>query len=713
MPLRTFLLSAVLVSAGCTPKTPARTPEPSLAEEGEALASPPTETLYPEVTEKPLFEAQTVAVGGHFLPPLPRAVTSFGAAIAANKLVLAGGYFGKPHAYSKEGQSDVVWTLDLSPQGEASDQSATTDARWEPSFKLERGVQGLVALTYGTRTCFFGGSEARNAESEPSDMHSSRNASCLEISTGQPSQLPPLPEGRSSHGGAMIGSTVYLAGGWTLAGEPGSGTFAKSLLSLDLSAKQPKWIKVKAPVSRRALGVTSIDSKLVLVGGLDDAGAPSRKVNLFEPATGEWTEGPDYPQDAFGIAVATASSPKGTERVYASGRDGALYSWAPSEEAWVEERELAFPRFFHELVPSGSELIALGGISGMHTHGRTRLVERIPLDSAASFSHITITYPGAAKNRQGLFIEGEELFLFGGNTGLGQHDFGPESFTNQGWGLRLPTLTFRERAPYPVARQSMKTLSLESKGLAVGGFGHERPAEAPTSSPHPDTSSAEGSVEKGESQAMTQREVFSYSFASNEWKRHADLPEGRTQFGLTNQDEELWILGGLNYDPSRESPFQHVQELLHASDEASAFTSTAISLAEPRRAFAGAELDGKYYLIGGMKAGFALVDTCAVFDLSKQTFASLPCPAARLSGDLIAAGGKLYLVGGSVKTADGLEDSRQIEVFDPTTSNWSKMEFQLPLSTRHLRALPYRDYILLVSTHHEKAQMTLGVLGPF
>ena len=124
-------------------------------------------------------------------------------------------------------------------------------------------------------------------------------------------------------------------------------------------------------------------------------------------------------------------------------------------------------------------------------------------------------------------------------------------------------------------------------------------------------------------------------------------------------------------------------------------------------------LGNRYYLIGGMRGEFELVEDCAVFDFKTQRFSPLTCPRApRLSSQLVALDGKLYLVGGSAQTKDGLATNRSIEVFDPATGRWSVAVEELPFDTRHARALTYGHHILVVSTHQPDARIRIALIDP-
>jgi hypothetical protein len=180
---------------------------------------------------------------------------------------------------------------------------------------------------------------------------------------------------------------------------------------------------------------------------------------------------------------------------------------------------------------------------------------------------------------------------------------------------------------------------------------------------------------------------------------------------------KLWVFGGLDYDPRRkgDASFDHVTSVLTADAAAPAqpFQEIDVALPSARRAFAGAALGDRYYLIGGMRGEFELVEDCAVFDFKTQRFSPLTCPrAARLSAQLVPLDGRLYLVGGSTQTKEGLATDRSIEVFDPATGRWSVAVPELPFDTKHARALAYGHQIMVVSTHQPDARIRIALIDP-
>ena len=111
-----------------------------------------SKTKQPE-TASPKLETQSgVSVVPSGLAELPEELTSFGAAIANNKLFVYGGHTGDAHSYSIEEQSDRFWCLDM----------ADKDAQWQ---SLETGprLQGLALVSWKNRLIRIGGFTADSA----------------------------------------------------------------------------------------------------------------------------------------------------------------------------------------------------------------------------------------------------------------------------------------------------------------------------------------------------------------------------------------------------------------------------------------------------------------------------------------------------------------------------------------------------------------------
>ncbi|MEM8756752.1 MAG: kelch repeat-containing protein [Planctomycetota bacterium] len=615
---------------------------------------------------------------------LPHPTTSFGSVYSDGWLYIMGGYAGRPHDYYHEAQSKAFYRFNLLNPSHIEHLGET------------QGLQSCPLEEWNGTIIRTGGLVARNMRGEPQKLDSLRTAEAFDPSTGEWTSLPDLPTGRSSHDTAIIGSTLFVVGGWTLDDETGDRSWSESMLALDLENPNTAWREIDAPFSRRALASVVVGDSIVVLGGMTSAGRLTNRVDIYNTTTGEWSSGPEFPGTSFGMAADVSGG-----RIIASGSDGSVHAWSPeSDSAWSQVGALTFPRFFHQVAAdSAGDVYFFGGISrGM----RPVHAERIDLDGQPTpgevVAHWTLPSPSVAKNRQGMFLEDGWLYMFGGNNSTGQHDFEPDNFLSEGYRLSLSGLEWREIEPLPANRQTIKT-AMTADGdaaLAIGGFGHD------------------GAV------ARTFDHGFLYDFDDRAWSElGVVMPTPRSQYGLVRHGETYWAFGGLDYDSRRPEgdQFRHLTTVLSGemADGKLKLTESDVILPGPRRAFGGVILGDTYYLVGGMKENFQTVSDCFAFDFTSKTFSEIPCPSRpRLSPTLVELGGLLYLVGGSSpKEGGGFEPNYTIEVFDPETQAWSVLVDDIPVSPRHLRATEFRGRLLLSTTHTDASdQIELVLVEP-
>jgi len=293
-------------------------------------------------------EVPAPAVPHKNIATVPREVTSFGAAILNDHVYMYGGHTGGAHSYSTAEQSNSLSSLNLK----------TGD--WNELATGPR-LQGLAMVAYAGKLFRIGGFTAMNAEGEDHDLHSQTAVAQFDPATKEWKQLPPLPEPRSSHDAAVLGHTIYVVGGWSLHGETDS-TWHSTAWKLDLGKEMLKWEEMPAPpFQRRALSLAAHQNRLYVIGGMQSDGGPTRRVDVFDPATQKWTTGPELNGSKGLTGFGTSAFDTGGQ-LYVSTIDGTLQRLAADGSKWETCGRTPTARFFHRMLPVDDEhLLILGG----------------------------------------------------------------------------------------------------------------------------------------------------------------------------------------------------------------------------------------------------------------------------------------------------------------------------------------------------------------
>lgn len=299
-------------------------------------------------------------------PPLPKPISSFGAAVLDGHVYVYGGHSGKPHTYSTEDTLGTFHRLKLDG-----------GTKWEelPGGEI---LQGLALVAHGGKLYRIGGTQPRNEPGEPGDLHSLKTCAVFDPKTSTWSSLPDMPTGRSSHDAVVIGDTLYVVGGWEMNGRDGESVWLDTSLSMKLTDAEPKWQTIKQPFQRRALTAAVLNDKVYVLGGMAHDGGVTRFVNVYDPATGKWTEGPDLPGNRINGFSTGACVFDG--KLLLNPADGALYQL--DEDEWKYMTDLKHKRFVHRVVPTEDRLIVLGGASRQGTIGETEVVVPAELPTA-------------------------------------------------------------------------------------------------------------------------------------------------------------------------------------------------------------------------------------------------------------------------------------------------------------------------------------------
>ncbi len=292
---------------------------------------------------------------------LPQATSSFGAIAAGDWLYVYGGHIVPTHDYSTAAVSGRFDRINLAG-GKA----------WE-SLPAGPGLQGMNLAARHGKIYRVGGMDPRNKPDEKADVHSVTTAACFDPATGAWSPLAALPVARSSHDLVVIADKLYAVGGWTMRGQQGN-DWLDTMHVLDLSSEQAEWQSIKQPFERRALTAACHQNKLYVLGGFDEGNEARRQVDIYDPASNAWSQGPELPKpDLNGFAPAACAH---QGRLYVSVGDGTLYRLSEDAAGW-ERVATSTPRIVHRLVSHGDRIYILGGAA---KGGNLDLVETVTIE---------------------------------------------------------------------------------------------------------------------------------------------------------------------------------------------------------------------------------------------------------------------------------------------------------------------------------------------
>ncbi len=321
---------------------------------GEVDGKPFAETrYYATLTFTPvasLFSGKTAAEATTIAEVSAPAVNSFGGAVLGKWLYVYGGHVGKTHSYDVNTTARNFRRLDLEDR-----------ETWE-ELPREKDLQGLALVSDGKYLYRIGGMYSLNQPGEEHDLYSVADFSRFDPETKTWTALAPLPEPRSTHDAVVVGRTVYVFGGWDMKGIDEGNPYLDYAAAFDLDKPEAGWTKIPQPFKRRALSVAAHDGKIYVLGGLiGDSMNVDRAVDVYDPATGAWSKGPDLVGggrvEGFGTSAFEIAG-----RIYYSGFFGRIFRLSDSGDAWEAVGGWAVPRLTHRLLPGpDATILAVGG----------------------------------------------------------------------------------------------------------------------------------------------------------------------------------------------------------------------------------------------------------------------------------------------------------------------------------------------------------------
>ncbi len=287
------------------------------------------------------------------LGPLPEAITSFGAAVVNDAIYAYGGNTGSAHSYSNDQQFNKLIRLDTK-----------NNKGWEPIAEGVR-VQGNALVSYGSRVILVGGFTATNAKGEKGNLVSQAEVQQFDLSSGKWSDLPKLPEPRSSMDAIVLNGYLYAIGGWNMRGNSDSAVWHKTAWRLPLENAKKEWEPISPPpFQRRAIAVAAYKDRVFVIGGMNEDGETTTESCFYDPKTNLWnTVAPiaGVPMTGFGTSACIVG-----KDLIVSAVDGSIQSYNDVHGVWEIIGQIPTGRFFHRIVPISNDAFAIIGGANMN-----------------------------------------------------------------------------------------------------------------------------------------------------------------------------------------------------------------------------------------------------------------------------------------------------------------------------------------------------------
>ncbi|MEM1228423.1 MAG: kelch repeat-containing protein [Planctomycetota bacterium] len=629
-----------------------------------------------------------------FHRPLPEPLTSFGAAVVRDYLYVFSGHSGAAHGFGK----------DLLVNHFRRIQFDNPDAEWE-ELSMHDSAQSTALVTDGEYLYRVGGLSFKNSSgSDEPEFDSTDYFTRYDIAADQWTEMPALPARRSSLDAAVVGRTIYVAGGWDLSGESSrNAQWHDTIEAFDLDHPDAGWTSIPGPgYELRAISAASHQGKLYVIGGLGPDGF-IRRTSVFDPSTQSWSDGPELRQDASMTGFATSSFAVGGQ-LFTTGASGIVYRLDDDGEQWDVADRLLYPRMFLRLLPVGDDrLIAVGG-TGPRGRGRMAVIESLRVDSSTRATTDSISpkvvrwsvpYSGETKHSQALVLDGMKLYAFGGNKSWSPHDFSESAFSNEAFVFDLGTQGVERLPDMPMPLQS---------GCAVLNR---------SNSEHT-TVAVLGGMNFGDNGFSAVDTVVTFDPESLSWaESDVRLPNTRSMADATIHEDAIWVFGGSDAGLGSESR----DRVLHWwGDDSPVGPLPNVNVPHPRRSAAGAVVDGRYFMIGGLAGGMSIEKNVDVFDFQTRAWSSVPSPpSARVFPRACVIDESIYLFGGFSDDAGYFSECTKLECFDTESGTWSVLAETLPGVDASMRIFDFNDRLLFFGVDREdnsRANFVLVDLDP-
>jgi N-acetylneuraminic acid mutarotase len=255
-------------------------------------------------------------------------------------------------------------------EGNAAAAAPLIDDAWTRVADLPVALFDNAAATLNGKVYSVGGGSGTGVE---------KKAWVFDPADNSWTALPDLPNARSKPSAVAVNGKLYVIGGW--------GANHATLASVDVfDPAAGSWTTLAGatnPAPAAAAGTAVVGGKVYLTGGCADSNcAASAKTVVFDPATGTFSTGANYPH-----AVSWMSCGGIGGSVYCAGGTGSTeytdgYSYDPGADAWTALPNLPVDLWGSQYAAANGLLVIAGGVTGGSTAVTNRTVAYDPAAGA-------------------------------------------------------------------------------------------------------------------------------------------------------------------------------------------------------------------------------------------------------------------------------------------------------------------------------------------
>ena len=169
------------------------------------------------------------------------------------------------------------------------------------------------------------------------------------------------------------------------------------------------------------------------------------------------------------------------------------------------------------------------------------------------------------------------------------------------------------------------------------------------------------------------------------WSTVASLPSKRQELPAVHYNGKIYAIGGM----SQAGCCNAIGNLTEYSIKDNRWKELAKCPTAANHPGVAA-LDGKIYRISGWgnnSSGSAINKSCHVYDIASNKWSSIPdIPIASAAPGVVTYNGKIWVFGGSTSNGFDKNPHGNVQVYDPSSKTWNKINSNMPHPRLHIGA---------------------------